>query len=295
MESIQTKLVSIVSQIKSQNKIESKCICQEILTLVDEGYFMLETSLKLNLFRFIERYCRNHVVTKVMESDYFVPLDKNKIVKNIIWFLCFNSVRNAATAEAIVLSDGQNGIILEDVYKHSIFAAKRCREFVIFIFDQLYNCSTQFPLELFMDPGLNAKDLLCYITSYYPELNLKPDNRMLPIYQLFYFVNRDSEYWGSLVWAFLHLVAESIAMKPKNYNYFKDFLSSGLSTFLPCTYCSEHWDQLTKKFTTPNELPRLMYELHNKVSEMVNKKVLDWDEYRTIHQPKYRLMLNKVE
>jgi hypothetical protein len=304
MDSTSKKLVTHVGQL-IENKNKKFHDCGEIYSLLDEGVLVLDTSLKLSTFRYISRHCEIHSPTKqiqepIMLSSYFVPKTKNKIVKNFLWFICFNSIRHASVTESKIVNGTAN---VEAAYLQTVEAAKCAQLVASIILEQLYSRkNVLIPLEMVTEPGLNCERLLNYLSSNYSK-GLEPDQgQMLPIYQLFYLFNLDSKYWGSLVWSTLHLMAESFALNPNREAFvrWRDFLQFNLSKYLPCIYCAQHWSYLMIsadnpfKGCAPKQLPRVMHTLHNLVSKNINERQMEWEEYRTRVQPEIiTLLVNK--
>ncbi len=297
MDSISSKLLSTAGQlIKSKNPIKHNA-CQELYALVDEGVYVLDTSLKLSTFRFISKYCEIHCpqIEPIMQSVFFTNKSKNKIVSNFLWFICFNCIRSTSITESNIIRGAGN---VEENYQTMLEIASKTEGIIKLILKQLYGENVTIPIELLSEPGLNNDKLLSYLSKNYINLNnLKPIG-MLPIYQLFYLFNIDSKYWGSLVWYTLHMMAESISMYPENdiFKLWRNFLINDLADCLPCVYCSEHWKYLMKadetlRTCTAVQLPKIMHTLHNQVSKNINQPEMAWEEYKIKIQPEIKQLI----
>jgi hypothetical protein len=306
VDSTSKKLINQVGQLIAGRKSRA---CGEIYNLLDEGVHVIDTSLKLSTFRYISRHCEIHnprqTVEPILLSAFFVPAKLSKTVKNFLWFICFNSIRNASITESNIINGGPH---VENAYQQTIKVASNSQQVASIILEQLYmEKNVHLPMELLTEPGFNCERLLAYLATKYPVTlcTLMPDpGQMLPIYQLFYLFNLDSRFWGSLVWNTLHLMAESFALDPPRdrqlFQKWRHFLETNLSTYLPCVYCARHWTHLMNqadnplKSCTPKQLPRVMHTLHNLVSRNISQPQLEWEEYRTRIQPDIiDLMRNK--
>jgi hypothetical protein len=95
--------------------------------------------------------------------------------------------------------------------------------------------------------------------------------------------------WGPCMWHYLHTMSFNYPVNPnKNVKkWYRDFMVS-LTHVLPCKHCRDNLTQTYKTFPlTQSDLAsrasfsKYVYELHNKVNDMLNKKhTLTYEEVR---------------
>jgi len=86
--------------------------------------------------------------------------------------------------------------------------------------------------------------------------------------------------WGPLLWTFLHTMSFNYPVKPtlENKKHYRDFVLN-LKNILPCKYCRINLANNFKKkpllmcyMTNRSTFSRYIYDLHETVNKMLNKK-----------------------
>ena len=94
----------------------------------------------------------------------------------------------------------------------------------------------------------------------------------------------ESEVWGPSAWTFLHTVTLNYPEEPTNEDIkqHKIFFET-LGNILPCTKCIEHYNQSIidepVKLDSKESLTKWLFDLHNKVNEKNNKKIIEYDNF----------------
>ena len=94
----------------------------------------------------------------------------------------------------------------------------------------------------------------------------------------------ESEVWGPSAWTFLHTVTLNYPEEPTNEDIkqHKIFFET-LGNILPCRKCREHYNQSIidepVKLDSKESLTKWLFNLHNKVNEKNNKKIIEYDNF----------------
>ena len=94
----------------------------------------------------------------------------------------------------------------------------------------------------------------------------------------------ESEVWGPSAWTFLHTVTLNYQEEPTNEDIkqHKIFFET-LGNILPCPKCREHYNQSIidepVKLDSKESLTKWLFDLHNKVNEKNNKKIIEYDNF----------------
>ena len=94
----------------------------------------------------------------------------------------------------------------------------------------------------------------------------------------------ESEVWGPSAWTFLHTVTLNYPEEPTNEDIkqHKIFFET-LGNILPCPKCREHNNQSIiyepVKLDSKESLTKWLFNLHNKVNEKNNKKIIEYDNF----------------
>jgi Erv1 / Alr family len=304
---IHEKIINVVAHLEAKEEPISSELYTELRELLRDGTLMLDNSLMVSAYRFIER-SNNQVYNgdKVMEFDVIQKNYLHQIICNFIWFSCFNSVRLTSLCEILINNNNKEKAgDISIIFKKAIESAELTGNLIHDVLDMAnVKLVEPIPLKRIMYPGNNCIDLLYYLEKTYKNVYITVSPTLLPIYQLFTFYNLDADFWGGLCWNILHLMAEYHAIYEDKIKFRKwiNFITYDLETFLPCVHCSMHWHQLMSekydviKQCSPHEFPKLMFELHNIVSENIGKinNLMTWKEYTNKIQIGLRNVISKL-
>lgn len=97
----------------------------------------------------------------------------------------------------------------------------------------------------------------------------------------------NSNIWGSGAWVFLHSITLTYPNNPteRDKQTYKSFFET-LGYLLPCNQCANHYNDYIKSnpidqsvLENKESITRWLYNLHNNVNHILNKKKIDFDDF----------------
>lgn len=97
----------------------------------------------------------------------------------------------------------------------------------------------------------------------------------------------NSNIWGSGAWVFVHSITLTYPNNPTEHDKqtYKSFFET-LGYLLPCNQCANHYNDFIKSnpindsvLENKESITRWLYNLHNNVNHILNKKKIDFDDF----------------